>query len=236
MNNCCVGCADGLRQHTPPALRAASPFLKGRRWNAARFGLSLFNPSPKGTPSFFVFHFSFLISRASPGTDFKQTQGGICGMTQSEIVRRLESGLLPEWENLPDFGLYLDQMLSFADKQFGALDGAGSLTGSMINNYVKAGLIERPSGKKYSRAALAQLLILGLLKPTTPLDVLKGLLRPEDGDMRRLYTELRAQQSALCAALAQREADSPIHIALEAASLQRVLRLLTAGEDRPAAR
>lgn len=152
-------------------------------------------------------------------------------MSHEEIGRLLESAVLPDWESLPDFGLYMDQMLSFADKRFGALDGPGSLTGSMINNYVKAGLIERPVGKKYSRAALAQLLIIGLLKPTTPLDVLKRLLHPADADMRALYTELRGQQSALCAALAARGEGSPIHVALEAASLQRVLRLMTAEKE-----
>lgn len=153
-------------------------------------------------------------------------------MTHEEMIDRLKSGTLPDWESLPDFGLYLDQMLSFADRRFGALDGPGSLTGNMINNYVKAGLIERPRGKKYSREALAQLLIIGLLKPTTPLDVLGRLLHPAEGDTRSLYTELRAQQGRLCAALAERGEGMPIHIALEAASLQRMLRLLTAQEDK----
>lgn len=153
-------------------------------------------------------------------------------MTQTDILRRLESGILPEWESLPDFGLYMDQLLTFVGRQFDSLDGTGSLTGNMINNYVKAGLIERPRGKKYSREALGQLLILCLLKPTTPLDVLGRLLHPgEESSTEALYSELRSQQTRLLSELAQRGEQTPIHCALEAASLQRVLRLMT--EEAP---
>ena len=44
------------------------------------------------------------------------------------------------------------------------------------NNYVKAGMMDKPSGKKYSRESLAQLLMIVQLKLTTPMDLMKTLL------------------------------------------------------------
>ncbi len=50
------------------------------------------------------------------------------------------------------------------------------LTPSMINNYVKSGLIHRPVRKKYGRAQLAQLSMICALKQAIPLETLKLLL------------------------------------------------------------
>ena len=149
-------------------------------------------------------------------------------MTRTEAAERLEACILPEWAMLPDFGLYMDQLVTYVGNCFKALEGRLDLTASMINNYVKAGLIERPSGKKYSRASLAQLLMIALLKPTTPLDVLKELITPgEDGSIESVYSAFRAQQKAVLGALRQREEDSPLSCALEASSLQLLVGLRT---------
>ena len=72
-------------------------------------------------------------------------------MTHQMIVEHLQGCILPEWNTLPDFGLYKDQMISFVNRALPSLSGKLDLTASMINNYVKAGLIDRPVGKKYSR-------------------------------------------------------------------------------------
>ena len=98
-------------------------------------------------------------------------------MTHDEILKRLEGCRLPEWDELPDFGLYMDQLVTYVARTFPGISGRLDLTSSMINNYVKAGLIDKPTGKKYSREALAQLLMISLMKVSTPLDVMNKILR-----------------------------------------------------------
>ena len=83
----------------------------------------------------------------------------------------------PSWDSLPDFGLYMDQLLLFTQRCV-----PGELTAGMVNSYVKTGLMARPKGKKSSRAALAQLLMIASLKQALPLDSLRRLLHPGDGE------------------------------------------------------
>ena len=65
---------------------------------------------------------------------------------------------LPQWELLPDIGLYMDQVITLMDRTFSPALPKGEMTKSMVNNYVKVGLIPRPVGKKYDREHLAMLL------------------------------------------------------------------------------
>ena len=102
-------------------------------------------------------------------------------MTHDEILKRLEGCRFPEWDELPDFGLYMDQLVTYVARSFPGISGRLDLTSSMNNNYVKAGLIDKPTGKKYSREALAQLLMISLMKVSTPLDVMNKILHPESG-------------------------------------------------------
>ena len=83
---------------------------------------------------------------------------------------------LPAWEALPDFGLYMDQVIVLMER---ALDGVlpkGELTKSMVNNYVKVGLIPRPVGKKYDREHLARLLMICILKQALSMEEIAALL------------------------------------------------------------
>ena len=66
-----------------------------------------------------------------------------------------------EWDRLPDIGLYMDQVVTYIERELGTLKGAEDeriATPSMINNYAKAGIIPRTEGKKYSRQHMAILL------------------------------------------------------------------------------
>ena len=71
------------------------------------------------------------------------------------------------WEEMPDLGLYMDQVTSFLNRllrPFTLGRDDAPLTPSMINNYVKSGHISRPSKKKYCREQLAALYMLCSLK------------------------------------------------------------------------
>ena len=69
---------------------------------------------------------------------------------------------IPRWNELPEFELYMDQVIGLAEKNLGALyiDGKGLLTPSMINNYVKSGVLPPPKNKRYNRTHLAILMIV----------------------------------------------------------------------------
>ena len=119
-------------------------------------------------------------------------------MEAETFQAQLQGLILPPWEQLPDFGLYMDQLLTYADQRFAALAPPGQrvLTPSMINNYVKGGLVDRPTGKKYGRESLAQLLMLCLLKSAASMETLKKLLHPEDGaPTQALYQRFREAQA-----------------------------------------
>ena len=96
-------------------------------------------------------------------------------MLQNEQV--LEHALrLPQWDALPDFGLYMDQVIVLTEKALCDVLPAGELTKSMVNNYVKVGLIPRPVGKKYEREHLAMLLMICILKQAMSMEEISSLM------------------------------------------------------------
>lgn len=95
---------------------------------------------------------------------------------------------MPGWAEIPDLGLYMDQVITFTQRTYQPLygeDAAKLLTSSMVNNYVKSGLIARPQGKKYGREQLAAILMIVQLKGVLSLDTIRLLLT---GDMEKCYS------------------------------------------------
>lgn len=153
-------------------------------------------------------------------------------MRDTDIFQDLQGCLLPEWDSLPDFGLYMDQLVTYVARSLPGLSGRLELTSHMINNYVKAGLIEKPVSKKYSRASLAQLLMISLMKLTTPLDAMTTLLHPADGtDTETIYSSFRKAQDRIVARISEKGAQAPLVYALESSSLQLMLRLMLEEDD-----
>ena len=76
----------------------------------------------------------------------------------SAFRRQLETHRPADWETLPDFPLYMDQVLSYMERQTIRLDESDALTASMVNNYTKNALVPRAEGKKYNREHLAYLI------------------------------------------------------------------------------
>jgi len=82
----------------------------------------------------------------------------------NSLLERLRTHRPVEWDQLPDFSLYMDQVLSYMDRQVLRFDAGDSLTAAMVNNYTKSGLVPRAEGKKYSREHLAYLTVICVLK------------------------------------------------------------------------
>lgn len=82
----------------------------------------------------------------------------------SDIKHKLETERPSNWDVIPDIGLYKDQVLSYMERQKILCKSSDKLTGAMINNYIKMGLLPRTVDKKYSREHLALLTIICALK------------------------------------------------------------------------
>ena len=78
-----------------------------------------------------------------------------------------ESFTPPAWEDFPTIPLYMDQVILYLGESlelFQREESASLLTSSMINNYVKHGLLPHPEKKKYSREHLGALMAICALK------------------------------------------------------------------------
>ena len=76
---------------------------------------------------------------------------------------------LPRYHEIPDVGLYLEQTTKYINQNVEPL-GFGVLTGSMIRNYVKQGLVANPVNKQYSANQIAHLMAIAVLKQAIPLE------------------------------------------------------------------
>ena len=81
-----------------------------------------------------------------------------------QLIERLRTQRPVSWEQLPDFPLYMDQVLSYMDRQVLRFEDDDGLTAAMVNNYTKGGLVPRAEGKKYNQEHLAYLTVICILK------------------------------------------------------------------------
>lgn len=72
----------------------------------------------------------------------------------------------PRWNELPDLGLYMDQVLIVVENALRPLFPYDSvvLTSTMVNNYVKQQVLAPSEKKKYRREHLASLITITVLK------------------------------------------------------------------------
>lgn len=123
---------------------------------------------------------------------------------QREFTARLQAFQPAAWEQIPDLGLYMDQVITFIQRSCRELfmDGDRIFTPSMVNNYVKIGLVDRPVAKKYGREQLAQLLMICILKQSISAENMKTLVQPPDGTpMQAHYESFCQTEQAVFAAL-----------------------------------
>ena len=84
-------------------------------------------------------------------------------MEYQKIYQKLH---IPRYQELPDIELYSDQIISYLNKQIYNIlhDDEVVLTTSMINNYVKQGIIHPTNKKRYTKDHLAYLLLVCIFK------------------------------------------------------------------------
>jgi len=90
-----------------------------------------------------------------------------------------------EYEALPDLDLYMDQVVTFLDKQLGIFQTSTldkQITPSMINNYVKGEVLPSPISKKYNKEHLAIIEEICTLKQVLSIAEVKQILDSEYAD------------------------------------------------------
>ena len=86
---------------------------------------------------------------------------------------------LVNYEKLPDIDLYMDQMITYLERQLNTFSLSSldkQITSSMINNYVKGDCIPSPIAKKYNKEHIALILEICLLKRAINISDIKSIL------------------------------------------------------------
>jgi len=167
-------------------------------------------------------------------------------------VKKLKEYNMVEWDRLPEIYLYMDQVMTYMEQQLSLFGGKDStlLTSSMINNYVKDGVIPRPEQKKYSREHLSMLMIICLLKQVLSIPDLSWMMKflLEDTPQNEMYDRFRETQYAALKEVCERvEEAAPkgeaelarlaIELSVEASArrtaAERILDELSQGEKHP---
>ena len=99
-------------------------------------------------------------------------------------LRRWETYLdqyrLPTWEQIPDFGLYMEQVIAllkqYLDYLPPELKEEQFITASTINNYVRTRIMPEPIKKRYYRVHIAYLLIICTFKQGLSIALIQKLL------------------------------------------------------------
>lgn len=87
---------------------------------------------------------------------------------------------IPRWNELPNLDLYLDQTVTLLESYLQNYIGNNEekiITKTMINNYIKAGLIKAPTKKKYKKTHIATLFVVCTLKQIYSISDINKLIR-----------------------------------------------------------
>ena len=90
---------------------------------------------------------------------------------RNNMIKKIEEFRLPRYREIPDVGLYLDQVTKYIEDYLMQIDDSTlSLTPSMISNYVKKKIIDNPIKKQYYREQIAYLIFVALAKSVMSLE------------------------------------------------------------------
>ena len=113
-----------------------------------------------------------------------------------------------ELESLPDINLYMDQVITFMEKELHPTkrnEDDPILTKTMINNYAKNKLLPPPEKKRYSREHLLMLIFIYYFKNILSISDIQTLLGPitekyfksvTEKDMTYIYQEVFSMEQS----------------------------------------
>ena len=84
---------------------------------------------------------------------------------RDNILTGLKELKLPRYKDLPDFGIYSEQLVEIVNKALEAMfDKDNKLTKSMVNNYVKHKIMPSPIKKRYFRNHIVYCIVITVFK------------------------------------------------------------------------
>ena len=115
---------------------------------------------------------------------------------EKDVINKIH---IPRWNELPDIDLYLDQVVNYLEKYLGQYNVNKEekiITKTMINNYVKLGIMPAPEKKKYSKEHIAYLIVICVLKQVYSISDIGKLI-----SLTIQYFELSKAYNRFCANL-----------------------------------
>ena len=106
---------------------------------------------------------------------------------------------MPRYNEIPDIDLYMDQLLVYIEKVLSPINMTPSekiLTTSMVNNYVKLGLLPPTVKKKYSREHVAGLIVICIAKQIYTMQEIGKLI-----SVQRYFFDMETSYNYICTEL-----------------------------------
>lgn len=144
---------------------------------------------------------------------------------------------LPSWEELSPLDLYMDQVIDEINQYILPLTDT-SITKTMINSYVKKGLVNKPIKKRYSRINIAQIVVVSLMKSAFSLDTInRGIQLSRDNvkipDNYSKFVVLFNAEIAQLEAIPSQPVDDYQIMAIRAVLYQTIVKHLVNGTENP---
>ena len=113
---------------------------------------------------------------------------------RAAFAEKVNKFCLPPYSELPDMGLYLEQVARFINGYMVPL-GCTELTISMISNYVKKGVIDPPVRKQYYAEQIGFLFFISLAKNVVSMEAIVRLLQMQRAiyDPQTAYEYFRSE-------------------------------------------
>ena len=105
----------------------------------------------------------------------------------------LERFRLPTWEEIPDIGLYMEQVMAllkqYLDYLPPELKEDQPITAAAINNYVRTKVMPEPRKKRYYRLHIAYLIMICTLKQSLSIAMIQKMIPAglTEAEMRSIY-------------------------------------------------
>lgn len=111
-----------------------------------------------------------------------------------EFTHSIETFVIPAWQEIPEIGLYLDQVARYINSFLAEFEEM-KVTPSMISNYAKQKLISRVNKKTYTRQQIATLILVVLFKNVTSIDHIRTflqLMEQQNMEIETVYEQFRS--------------------------------------------
>lgn len=108
----------------------------------------------------------------------------------SHYIKEILEFHLPRFNELPDIDLYMDQVLNIIENSliiFSSENDENIITKSMINNYVKQNVIEKPFKKRYKKFHVAYLIIISILKKVLSISEISKIINNQNYEVEEFY-------------------------------------------------